>query len=104
MRLIPEINESDFEEEVLKSGQPVLVNFCAARSQPCRIMGPVLEEVAAGCNGRVKVVTVDVDDNPDLGIWYGIHSIPALLCFVNGEECSRIVGAAGGEAILASLQ
>jgi thioredoxin 1 len=104
MRLISEINESDFDAEVLKSRQPVLVSFCAARSQPCQIMGPVLDEVAAGCNGRVKVVKVDVDDNPDLGMWYGIHSIPALLCFVNGEECSRIVGAAGGEAILARLR
>jgi thioredoxin 1 len=104
MRSIPEIKEPDFEAEVLKSGQPVLVNFWAAWSEPCRILGGVLAEVADECDGRVKVLKVNVDDNPDLGMWYGIQSIPTLLCFVNGEVKTTIVGTASKEAILARLK
>ena len=103
MRPIPEIDEPEFEAEVLKSERPVLVNFCASWSQPCRLLAGVLDEVAAECIGRVKVVRVKVDDNPDLGMWYGIQSIPTLLCFVNGEVKVRIVGTASKEAILARL-
>jgi thioredoxin 1 len=103
MKPILEINERDFEAEVLTSRQLVLVNFWAAWSQPCRILGSVLEEVAVGCNGKTKIVKVNVDRNPDLGMWYGIQSIPTLLCFVNGEVAARIVGTASEEAILAKL-
>jgi|SRR5271154_2842175 len=104
MKLIPEINKPDFEAEVLKSRQPVLVNFWAAWSQPCRMLMGILDEVTAECAGRAKVVKVNVDDNPDLAIWYGIHSIPTLLCFVNGEVGVKIVGTVSKEAILATLQ
>jgi thioredoxin 1 len=100
---IPEIREPDFEMQVLKSKQPVLVNFWADWSQPCRRLGPVLEEVAAGCEGRVKVVKVNADDHPYLGLCYGIQSIPALLYFINGEAWAQIVGTASKEAILATL-
>jgi thioredoxin 1 len=101
---ILEINEPDFETEVLKSNQPVLVCFWAGWSQPCRRLAGVLNEVAAECNGRAKVVKVNVDDNPQLGMWYGIHSIPTLLRFVNGEVGGRIVGTASKERILATLK
>jgi thioredoxin 1 len=104
MRTIPEINEPEFEVEVLKSRQPVLVNFCAAWSQPCRRLAGVLDEVATECGETVKIVKVNVDDNPDLGMWYGIQSIPTLLCFVNGEVRAKIVGTASKEAILAKLK
>ncbi len=104
MKPILEINEPDFEMEVLKSKQPVLVNFWADWSQPCRRLGPVLGEVAAACNGRAKVVKINADDNPLLGMSYWIQSIPTLLCFVNGEERARIVGTASKEAILAKLE
>jgi thioredoxin 1 len=104
MKTILEINEPDFEKEVLKSGQPVLVNFWAAWSPPCRVTGPVLEEVAAACVGRAKVVKVNVEDNPNLALWYGIHSIPNLLSFVKGEVDLKMVGPASKEAILAMLQ
>jgi thioredoxin 1 len=104
MKTIPEINESEFEAEVLRSERPVLVSFWAAWSQSCRVMGPVLDQVAGECNGMVKVVKVNVDDNPDLGMWYGIQSIPTLLCFINGNVGSKIVGTASKEAILAKLQ
>ena len=103
MKPILEISEPDFEMEVLKSKQPVLVNFWADWSQPCRRLGPVLEEVAAACNGIAKVVKVNADDNPRLGMSYWIQSIPTLLCFVNGDVRARIVGTTSKEAILSLL-
>jgi len=104
MKMIPEINEPDFELEVLRSAQPVLVNFSTAKSQTCRKFGPVLEEVAAEYQGRVKVLKVNVDANPFLGFWYGIHSIPTLLWFINGEVRAKIVGTASKEAIFTKLK
>ena len=100
---ILEINEADFELEVLKSNQPVLVNFRAVWSQPCRILEPVLDEVAAASANGVKMVKVNVDDNPDLGMRYEIQSIPTLLFFINGNVGARIVGTASKEAILSKL-
>lgn len=99
-----EIGEANFESEVLKSKQPVLVAFSAPWSQPCRIIKSVLDEVATACAGRVRFLKVNVDDHPDLGIWYDIQSIPTLLCFVSGKVCVRIVGTASKEAILSKLE
>jgi thioredoxin 1 len=99
-----EIGGENFESEVLSSKQPVMVAFSAPWSRPCHIIGSVLEEVVTACAGRVKVVKVNVDDHPDLGVWYDIQSIPTLLCFVNGKVCVQIVGTASKEAILAKLQ
>src|SRR5271168_145076 len=104
MKPILEINERDFEAEVLRSGQPVMVNFWAPWSQPCRRLAGVLDEVAEECKGRAKIVRVHVDDNPHLGMSYGIQFIPTLLCFLNGEVCARIVGTASKEAILSRLK
>jgi thioredoxin 1 len=104
MKPILEINERDFEAEVLRSGQPVMANFWAPWSQPCRRLADVLEEVGEECNGRAKIVRVNVDDNPHLGMSYGIQFIPTLLCFLNGEVCARIVGTASKEAILSRLK
>lgn len=101
---IPEIDEPEFEAEVLKSEQPVLVDFWAPWSQPCRRVGLVLDELAAECSGRVKVVKVNVDDNPDLGMWFGIQSIPTLLWFIKGDVRAKIVGTASKKAIVAKLQ
>ena len=99
-----EIGETNFESEVLKSKQPVIVAFSAPWSQPCRIIRSVLDEVATACAGRLKVLRVNVDDHPDLGAWYDIQSIPTLLCFVSGKVCVRIVGTASKEAILSKLK
>lgn len=104
MKPILEINELDFEREVLKSAQPVLVNFWTTWSKPCRILGPVLKEVAAGCDGKAKVVKINADHNPGLGTSYWVQSIPTLIYFINGEERARIVGTASKEAILAQLK
>jgi thioredoxin 1 len=102
--LTVEIGEADFEAEVLKSKQPVLVAFWAPWSRPCQVLKPVLDEVAAACAGKVKVVTINADDNPGLGVEYEIQSIPLLLCFVEGVEQARIVGTASKEAVLSRLR
>jgi thioredoxin 1 len=99
-----EIDETNFETEVRESKRPVLVAFLAPWSRPCHIILPVLDEVAAACVESIKIVKVNADDNPDLGVRYGVHSIPTLLCFVNGGELGRIVGTVSKEAILAKLK
>jgi thioredoxin-like negative regulator of GroEL len=81
----------------------VLVAFGAGWSKPCQILKSVLEELAARCAGKVRVLRVNVDDNPDLGLWYGIESIPTLLCFVGGKVRVRVVGTVSAEAVLARL-
>ena len=101
---IAEVNEKNFEAEVLKSKQPVVVAFEAPWSQPCRIVEPVLDEIAATCAGNVKVVKVNADDSPDLGMWYEIQSIPTLLYFVEGNLRAKVVGTASAEAILTKLR
>jgi thioredoxin 1 len=103
MNPILEINEPDFELEVLKYTLPVLVSFWAPWSQPCGRIGPVLDEVAARCNGTARVVKVNVDDNPDLGLRFAIQSIPTLLYFFHGKVSAKIIGTASKEAILAKL-
>ncbi len=99
-----EVGAANFEPEVLGSKQPVLVEFWAPWSRPCQILGSVLDEVAAACGGKVKVVKVNADDNPDLSLSYDIESIPTLLYFVNGDLRAKLVGTASKEAILAKLQ
>lgn len=101
---VEEINETEFEREVLRSKVPVLVGFIAGWSQPCRLVEPVLDEVAAACNGRARVLKVNVDDNPDLANWYGIQSVPTLSYFINGAVSGKIIGMASSGAILTKFQ
>ncbi|HWY32398.1 MAG TPA: thioredoxin domain-containing protein [Candidatus Acidoferrum sp.] len=75
---VQEINEPEFEAQVLHSVQPVLVGFLTSWSKPCRLIEPVLDEVAEACHGTAKVLKVNVDDNPDLGTIYSIQSVPTL--------------------------
>lgn len=96
--------EANFELEVLKSKQPVLVAFWAPWSRPCQILDWELDEVAAACAGKAKVVKVNADDNPGLSLWYDIQSIPALLFFLDGTLRGKVVGTASREAILHKLE
>lgn len=100
---VQEITEMEFETEVLRSKLPVLVAFLAGWSQPCRLVEAALHQVAETCNGKTKVLKVNVDDNPDLGTWYGIQSVPTLSYFINGTVRAKIVGMASPKAILAKL-
>jgi len=98
-----EINEPEFETEVLRCTQPVLVGFLTGWSKPCQLVEPVLDEVAQACNGNAKIFKVNVDDNPDLGTIYGVQSIPMLIFFINGMVRAKIVGMVSSKAVLAKL-
>jgi thioredoxin 1 len=102
--VIAEVAEGNFEQEVLRSEQPVLVEFWAPWSRPCQILDSVLLEVAAACAGKAKVVKVNGDSSLYLSLWYDIPAIPTLLCFIDGKLRVRIVGTASKEAILAKLK
>lgn len=102
--LVQEINEAEFNAQVLASKKPALVGFVAGWSQACGRIEPVLEEVAKAFNGTARVFKVDVDDNPDLGTEYGIQSIPTLILFSDGAIRVKIVGTVSAKAILAKLQ
>ena len=104
MKTTIEINEANFETEVLQSTQPVLVDFWAEWCGPCKMIAPVLDEIATEQTGRVKVAKVNVDANPELAARYGIQSIPTLLYFAGGEVRSQSVGVASKKAILAKLE
>lgn len=88
-----ELTDSNFNDEVIQADTPVLVDFWAEWCGPCRMVGPVVEELAGDYEGRVKVGKVDVDSNPQISMQYGIRSIPSLLIFKNGEVVDQIVGA-----------
>jgi len=93
------LNESNFEEEVVKSEVPVLVDFWASWCGPCKMLSPLVEEVAEEADG-FKVGSINVDDEMDLASKYGISSIPCLIVFKNGEEANRSVGVVPKERIL----
>ena len=91
---VGKVSDTNFDAEVLKSKEPVVVDFWAEWCGPCKMIAPALEEIAGSLNGKVKIVKLNVDENPATAQKYGIMSIPTLMLFKNGELASRQVGAA----------
>jgi thioredoxin 1 len=91
---VDKVSDATFEAEVLKAAQPVVVDFWAEWCGPCRMIAPALDEIAGAMQGKVKVVKLNVDENPATAAKYGIMSIPTLMIFKNGEMASRQIGAA----------
>jgi thioredoxin 1 len=92
--MVAPVSDKSFQSDVLQSKEPVLVDFWAEWCGPCRAVAPVLEEVAGELKGKLKIVKLNVDENPETAAKYGIQSIPTLMIFKNGEMASRQIGAA----------
>jgi thioredoxin 1 len=99
-----EFTDANFQQEVLNSDTPVLVDFWAVWCGPCKMIAPYVEEISGEYMGKVKVGKVDVDNNPQTAMTYGIRSIPTLLVFKGGKVVDQIIGAVPKNTIVQKLE
>ena len=97
------VSEDTFQSEVLDSTQPVLVDFTAVWCGPCKMLDPIVKQLAEQWDGKVKVVKLDVDYNPNLAIQYQVMGVPTLMLFVNGRPSERLSGYQPKERIVAKF-
>ena len=97
------VSDKTFAEDVLKSNEPVLVDFWATWCQPCRMVAPIVEEIAGEQAGKLKVLKLDVDENQQTAMTYGVSSIPTLILFKGGQPVERVVGFSPKERLLSKL-
>jgi thioredoxin 1 len=98
-----EITDDNFETEVIKSDKPVLIDFWAVWCGPCKLIAPIVEELAAEYDGKVKIGKLDVDSNQQTAIKFGVRSIPTLLLFKDGKLKETIIGAVPKKNIVDKL-
>lgn len=103
MGSISQLTESTFDEEVAGSTEPVLVDFWAEWCGPCKMVAPILEEIATEQAGKVRVAKVNVDENPGLATKFNVMSIPTMIVFKDGKEAQRLIGARGKPQLLEDL-
>lgn len=104
MGLVNKTDVANFENDVITSNRPVLVDFWAEWCGPCRVLGPILDEVAKEVGEKAQVLKVNVDDNPELAQRYGIRGIPTMIFFKNGQAAKTLVGVQPKEEIKKSLE
>lgn len=97
------VTSADFQSKVLESDAPVLVDFFATWCGPCRMLAPVLEEVAAEMEGKVRVLKLDIDQSPDIAQRYGVMSVPTMIVFEGGQVKRKTIGAQPKQNVLALL-
>ena len=103
MALIGDVTDQDFEDRVLHSDTPVLVDFWAEWCVPCHMVSPVVEEIGRDKGERLSVAKLNIDENPEITRKYGVMSIPTLMLFKDGQEMARVVGARGKDALLREI-
>jgi len=98
------VTDANFEQEVLKSSVPVLVDFWAAWCGPCKVIAPTIDQLAVEYAGKMKVVKVDVDSNMEISSRYSVLNIPTLMLFKDGHAVEKMIGALPKPALLAKIQ